>query len=141
MGMSSGGSSEGEPITDINVTPLVDVALVLVIIFMVATPFMQESRLKVVLPKAMTDETDNEQYVTITIDEQGQMSVNEKNVTNQGELEAVLRAKIADVSDRVIVIKADLGINHGSVIDSMETAKKVKPNKIYFATQHQKEGM
>ena len=68
--MNTGGAGDNGPITDINVTPLVDVALVLVIIFMVATPFMTQSKLSVTLPKAATDEAKNEEYVTITINKE-----------------------------------------------------------------------
>ncbi len=138
--MQAGGSDE-EPITNINVTPLVDVSLVLVIIFMVTTPFMTQSKLSVTLPVAATDESKNEDHVTITIDKDGNMSVNEKNVRNQDELAAVLQKKLNEIDEKVVIIKADVDINHGTVIDSMETAKKTKPKKIYFATQHKKEGL
>ncbi len=133
------GGTDGGAITDINVTPLVDVALVLVIIFMVTTPYMTQSKLSVTLPKAATDEYKSQEYVTITIDKDGDMSVNEKNVYTPKELEHQLRVKLAGSKDNVIIIKADLDSNHGVVIDAMDTAKKVKPERIYFATQQKKE--
>ncbi|HRU39100.1 MAG TPA: biopolymer transporter ExbD [Candidatus Goldiibacteriota bacterium] len=136
--MQAAGKDE-EPITAINVTPLVDVSLVLVIIFMVTTPFMTQSKLTVTLPKAATDEAKNEEYVTITIDKKGDISVNEKQVFTPKELEAVLARKLAATKDNTVIIKADLDIDHGTVIDAMDTAKKVKPKKIYFATQQKKD--
>ncbi len=142
MSMHVGGAGEEEtPITDINVTPLVDVSLVLVIIFMVTTPFMTQSQLSVTLPKASTDEAKNEDHVTITISEQGDMSVNEKNVYTPRELRQVLAMKLMAVDEKVVIIKADVGIDHGTVIDAMETAKKLKPRKIYFATAHTQEAL
>lgn len=138
--MQSSNKDE-EPITAINVTPLVDVSLVLVIIFMVTTPFMTQSKLSVTLPKAATDEAENDEYVTITIDKKGDISVNEKDVFTPKELEQVLARKIAASADKVVIIKADLEIDHGSVIDAMDTAKKVKPRKIFFATQKKTEGL
>jgi biopolymer transport protein ExbD len=127
-----------EPITAINVTPLVDVSLVLVIILMVTTPMMSQSKLSVTLPKAATDEAKNEEYVTITINKKGDTSVNEKQVFTPKELEQVLMRKLAGSSDKVVIIKADLEVDHGTVIDAMDVAKKVKPKKIFFATQMNK---
>jgi len=138
MGMHVGGAGDEDPITDINVTPLVDVSLVLVIIFMVTTPFMTQSRLSVTLPKAATDEAKNEDYVTITIDKDANISVNEKEVFTPKEFEAVLKRKLYASDDKAVIIKADLDIDHGTVIDAMDTAKKVKPRKIYFATRQKK---
>lgn len=135
--MQSAGKDE-DPITAINVTPLVDVSLVLVIILMVTTPMMQQSRLSVTLPKAATDEAKNEEYVTITIDKKGDTSVNEKTVGTAKELEQVLARKLMASADKVVIIKADLEIDHGTVIDAMDAAKKVKPKKIFFATQQKK---
>jgi biopolymer transport protein ExbD len=136
--MQASGKDE-EPITAINVTPLVDVSLVLVIIFMVTTPFMTQSKLSVTLPKAATDEAQNEEYVTITIDNKGDTSVNEKSVFTPKELEQVLARKLAASADKVVIIKADLEIDHGTVIDAMDAAKRVKPKKIFFATQQKKD--
>jgi biopolymer transport protein ExbD len=135
--MQAAGSDD-EPITAINVTPLVDVSLVLVIIFMVTTPFMTQSRLSVTLPKAATDEHKNEEYVTITIDKKGNTSVNEKPVYTPKELEQTIARKLMSNDDKVVVIKADMDVDHGTVIDAMDAAKKSKPKKIYFATQTNK---
>ena len=141
MGMHVGGAGDGDPITDINVTPLVDVSLVLVIIFMVTTPFMTQSKLEVVLPKAKTNESQNEDHVTVTIDKDANISVNEQEVFTPAEFQAVLARKLAAVDEKVVIIKADLAVDHGTVIDAMDTAKRVKPKKIYFATKHKKEGI
>lgn len=135
--MQSAGKDE-DPITAINVTPLVDVSLVLVIILMVTTPMMSQSKLSVTLPKAATDESKNEEYVTITIDKKGDTSINEKQVFTPKELEQVLARKLMATADKVVIIKADLEAEHGAVIDVMDAAKKVKPKKIFFATQQKK---
>ncbi|HDQ25630.1 MAG TPA: biopolymer transporter ExbD [bacterium] len=135
MGMSVGSpGDEEELVTAINVAPLVDVCLVLVIIFMVATPFMTQSRLTVTLPKATTGETRNEDHVTITIDKKGDISVNEKDIYTPAELERELLIRLRGTRDQVVIIRADNEIDHGTVIDAMETAKKVNPKRIYFAT-------
>ncbi len=138
MSMKAGGGGEDEPITDINVTPLVDVSLVLVIIFMVTTPFMTQSKLEVTLPKAMTDETKNEEHVTVTIDKDGKMSVNEKEVSNDKELQQWVATKLVKTEEHVVIIKADEGVQEGVVLDAMDVIKKAKPKKIYFATMTKK---
>lgn len=132
-------SFDEEPMCEINVIPLVDITLVLLIIFMVATPFMTQSRLSVTLPKAITDEAKDKEYVTITIDKDANVSINEKNVYTPKEMEQVIAQKLMKVNEKIIIIKADLDIDHGTVIDALDAAKKAQPKKIYFATQHKKE--
>jgi biopolymer transport protein ExbD len=128
-----------EPMCEINIIPLVDITLVLLIIFMVATPFMTQSRLSVTLPQAITDEAKDKEYVTITIDKNANVSINEKNVYTPKEMEQVIAQKLMKVNEKIIIIKADLDIDHGTVIDALDAAKKANPKKIYFATQHKKE--
>jgi biopolymer transport protein ExbD len=132
-------SFDEEPMVEINIIPLVDVSLVLLIIFMVATPFMTQSRLSVTLPQAVTDEAKDKEYVTITIDKDANISVNEKDVYTPKEMEQVIAQKLMQVDEKIIIIKADLEIDHGTVIDALDAAKKANPKKIYFATQHKKE--
>ncbi len=132
-------SFDEEPMCEINVIPLVDITLVLLIIFMVATPFMTQSRLSVTLPQAITDEAKDKEYVTITIDKDANVSINEKNVYTPKEMEQVIAQKLMKIDEKIIIIKADLEIDHGTVIDALDAAKKAKPKKIYFATQHKKE--
>lgn len=132
-------SFDEEPMCEINVIPLVDITLVLLIIFMVATPFMTQSRLSVTLPKAITDEAKDKEYVTITIDKDANVSINEKNVYTPKEMEQVIAQKLMKVNEKIIIIKADLDIDHGTVIDALDAAKKAQPKKIYFAIQHKKE--
>jgi len=139
--MSVDVGDDAEPITEINVTPLVDVCLVLVIIFMVTAPMMTQSKLSVTLPKAATDESKNEDHVTITIDKDGKINVNETVVNSIAQMEPVLARKLAQSDEQVVIIKADELLENGTVMDVMEAAKKAKPNKIYFATQHKKEGI
>lgn len=140
MSMKTGGG-EDEPITDINVTPLVDVSLVLVIIFMVTTPFMTQSKLNVTLPKAMTDESKNEDHVTVTIDKDARISVNQNEIKNDDELLKYVTTDLMKTDQKVVIIKADEAVKEGVVSEAMDTIKKAKPKKIYFATQSKKGGV
>jgi len=137
MSMSGAGSAD-EPISSINITPLVDVSLVLVIIFMVTAPILSQAKFEVTLPKAMTDESKNEENVRITISKDGQMAVDAKTVTSIDEMKAELDKRILIAKEKVIIIKADEAVDFGTVIDAVDAAKDAKPKKIYFATLQKK---
>jgi biopolymer transport protein ExbD len=130
------GSSD-EPITDINVTPLVDVSLVLVIIFMVTAPLFSQPVMEVELPKAITDEGKESENITITINPDEKIAVNAKEVT-EDELKGELKLKISQSSDKVVIIRADKLTNHGVVIKVLDLAKELGAKTLLFATEHQK---
>lgn len=132
--MGASGSAD-EPISDINVTPLVDVCLVLVIIFMVTAPLFSQPVMEVELPKAITDEGESAENITITIDPDEQIAVNAKQVTIE-ELKGELKAKILESSDKYVIIRADKLTNHGIVIKALDMAKELGAKKLVFATEH-----
>lgn len=134
--MSMGGSEDG-PITEINVTPLVDVLLVLVIIFMVTAPLFSQPVMKVEIPKAITDEGKESENVTITINPDEKIAVNSKEVTKD-ELKAELKLQISQSKDKVVIIRADKMTNHGIVIDALDMAKDAGAKSLVFATEHKK---
>jgi len=133
MGM---GSSDG-PITAINVTPLVDVSLVLVIIFMVTAPLFSQPVMTVELPKALTDEGKESENVTITINPDEKIAVNAKEVT-EDELKGELKIKLQESADKVVIIRADKLTNHGIVIKVLDLAKELGAKSLVFATEHKK---
>lgn len=133
--MSMGSSDE--PITEINVTPLVDVSLVLVIIFMVTAPLFSQPVMEVELPKAITDEGKESENVTITINPEEKIAVNAKEVTEE-ELKGELKMKIDQSTDKVVIIRADALTNHGVVIKVLDLAKELGAKTMLFATEHKK---
>ncbi len=108
--MGASGSAD-DPITDINVTPLVDVCLVLVIIFMVTAPLFSQPIMEVELPKAITDEGESAENITITINPDEQLAVNAKEVTID-ELKVELKLKMQESADKYVIIRADKLTNH-----------------------------
>ena len=91
MAMNVSGSSEGEVLSDINVTPLVDVMLVLLIIFIITVPVALKE-IKVNLPKASNLPTQTKpEDVTIAVDKSGGIYWNTKLLPNQDALKAELR--------------------------------------------------
>ncbi|MBI2069943.1 MAG: biopolymer transporter ExbD [Elusimicrobia bacterium] len=132
MAMQTGGDRD-EPVTGINVTPLVDVCLVLVIIFMVTAPILNQSTLSVDLPKAKTKEGEEKSNVTITITKDKRWAVNEQEIAAD-EIEKVLPARIRQTPDKLVVIKADQEALHGELLSAMRAAKNAGAKSITIAT-------
>jgi biopolymer transport protein ExbD len=132
----STSSEEGE-ITDINVTPLVDVCLVLVIIFMVTAPLMVQPILKVTLPKATTLEGEEKENITITLGEKGEWALNEEVTTKERVAEKLL-SKIKKSKDRFVIIRADQNVLYGVIEEAMSMAKKAGAKKITLATEQKR---
>jgi biopolymer transport protein ExbD len=114
------GSRAG--IVGINVTPLVDVTLVLLIIMMVSATYIVSQALKVELPKtSSSDESVTRTYV-VTISKDGKLLYNDKPVT-YAELPAKFRAARKESKDASLVVTADAAALHGDVVGVIDVAK------------------
>ncbi len=109
-------------IAEINVTPLVDVMLVLLIIFMITAPMMQ-SGIEVALPEAETATNPAEMRAVLTIDRDGYIYFNNK-VINQNLLEEYLKAYYKGASKKVIFLKADKSLPYGKVVEVLDIIKR-----------------
>ena len=122
MAGTSASSRGRGGIVGINVTPMVDIVLVLLIIMMVSATYIVSQSLKVELPKtASSDDTVSKTYV-VTITKDGQYLFNDKAV-GKGELPAILRGAKAESKDLNLVITADEHAYHGSVVGVIDAAK------------------
>jgi len=122
MASVSSASSRRGGIVGINVTPMVDIVLVLLIIMMVSATYIVSQSLKVELPKtASSDETVSKVYV-VTITKDGQYLFNDKP-TNKQDLPALLRGAKAENANANLVITADEAARHGSVVGVIDLAK------------------
>src|SRR2546428_6865722 len=103
-------------INRINVTPIIDVALVLVIILLVTAPLMSVADLPVDLPQARTREAEDERNVSITLSSTGRLAVDDKMISDQ-DLGPYLRAKLTERQnqDVLAVVRADSGAPYGPV--------------------------
>lgn len=111
-------------IADINVTPLVDVVLVLLVIFMVAAPVLYQSAIKVKLPSAATGKEQTQKsplQFTLTKDETLMWG---KDKINWTELSERLKAMGATVSTQTAIISADQATPHGTVVKLMDSLRQ-----------------
>ena len=120
-GTSASSRSRGG-IVGINVTPMVDIVLVLLIIMMVSATYIVSQSLKVELPKtASSDDTVSKTYV-VTITKDGDYLFNDKAVS-RADLPAILRGAKAEIKDLNLVITADEQARHGNVVGVIDAAK------------------
>jgi len=123
MAGTASASSRGRGgIVGINVTPMVDVVLVLLIIMMVSATYIVSQSLKVELPKtASSDDTVSKTYV-VTVTKTGDYFFNDKP-TNKADLPGLLRGAKAENANLNLVITADEDARHGSVVGVIDLAK------------------
>ncbi|MFL5353829.1 ExbD/TolR family protein [Archangium sp.] len=139
MGMSIGGPGRG-PKAEINVTPLVDVVLVLLIIFMVITPMLQRGK-SVELPKSREIETkkdgnDKALIVSVTTDKKLYL---DNDFLDEKTLEDRLREELARDPIRKILLKADNSLRVRDVRTVMEVARKAKARRVSLGVEQLKD--
>jgi biopolymer transport protein ExbD len=114
---------DDETISAINITPLVDVVLVLLIIFMITAPALYQSALKVQLPKAKTAEESKKSPLNFTITKSGELLL-ENEKLEWTELGNRLGKLGSDISEQTAIISADEGTLHGNVIRLMDSLRQ-----------------
>ena len=145
MSMSGGGGS-GSLQSEINVTPMVDIMLVLLIIFMVVTPFLQQG-ITVALPKNLTNpDVDpniiKESSIVISIPSDGQyylgkIAVQKEQLTDK--VDSMLQ-KIKNENDRIVYIKSGVGVSYGDVVTVINEVRKLGVDKIGLVADKKKKG-
>jgi biopolymer transport protein ExbD len=113
----------GRMITDINVTPLVDIVLVLLIIFMVTTSYIVNPSIKVDLPKAATGSDQVKTTLGLTLTKDGSLYLN-GDKTDDGGVQRFIAAELPKNTDLQAVIAADKVVPHGSVVHVIDLVKR-----------------
>ena len=137
----SSGNSRGRtrtpPMSEINVTPMVDVMLVLLIVFMVTAPLMTVG-VQIDLPKTKAKILQGQdEPLAITIDAQGQVYLQDTEIDIEG-LVPRLRAITNNNPDVRIFVRGDASVNYGRVMEVMGTVNAAGYKKVALVTQQQK---
>ncbi len=123
-----------EPMSDINVTPMVDVMLVLVVIFIITAPLLASS-IRLDLPKTDAAKPgDPPRFVTVVVDQAGQVFFDDRPVT-QAELGGALQQAARDNPETEVQLRADQGVPYGRVVEVMGEAHKAGLNRIGFVAE------
>ena len=134
MAMSTGGNESGSPMSEINVTPLVDVMLVLLIIFMVTAPMITSS-VNVNLPQANAKPAPSDMKpITISVNAQGGVFLNNTQV-ELPNLVSTLQAAAQNNPDQRIFVRGDKDVPYGTMIQVMATITQGGFTKVALLAQ------
>jgi len=133
MAMDVGGT-KGGPKSDINVTPLVDVMLVLLIIMMLVAPMLQKG-VDVKLPVAgnTVDKPENQEQTVVAVDAANQFWVNGVRV-GKSEFADTVKAALEDRAERVVLIKGDQDATYGAIMEAMDRLHEAEIEDIGLIT-------
>ncbi|MFA6062415.1 MAG: biopolymer transporter ExbD [Gallionella sp.] len=132
------GRTREEP--EINLIPMIDVLLVILIFLMVTTSYAKYSELQINLPQAGGEASaEKAKPINVSVDASARYAINSTEVKYTGiaGLASALKNSAADQTDPVIVINADAKTPHQAVINVMEAARQAGYSRITFATQNE----
>lgn len=133
MAFSNSSGRTQSSLADINITPLVDVVLVLLVIFMITAPVLQ-SGIEVAVPKTRTVKEITEQRMVLTIDRESRLFLGDSPV-NIHELPERLHQPNTDVAKEVIYLRADERVPFGAFASVMDAVKQAGITNISIVTQ------
>jgi biopolymer transport protein TolR len=134
MAMDMGGAKGGIK-SDINVTPLVDVMLVLLIIMMIVAPLLQKGAdVKLPLAAYSADKPETQDQTVVAIDSLGKFYVNALPVTSDSLISRVQTA-LEDKKEKIVYLKGDKDANYGAIMDAMDAFRKAQIENIALITE------
>ena len=133
--MSMDVGSKGSLKADINVTPLVDVMLVLLIIMMLIAPMLQKG-VAVTLPEAAntTDKPDTQEQTVVAIDSANRFWVNGLPYAKTDFVDRV-KAALEDKKEKIVLIKGDKDASYGAIMEAMDDLRQVQIEDIGLITE------
>lgn len=117
------GAGDDDPIVDINITPLVDIVLVVLIIFMVTATYIVAPSIKVTLPEAATGENTEQSSLGLTLTEDGKLYLDGTEI-EEAALRAFIRDEKARSPELTCLIAADGGVSHARVVWLIDLVKQ-----------------
>ena len=146
MGSKLGGDDD-DLMVDINITPFVDIILVVLIIFMVTATYMVEQSIKVNLPDAATGEPTENSSLAITLDANKKLFLDGEPITEKGLRKAIQDVKkestekkaSGEKHDVICLIGADHSVSHGDVVSIIDLVKQEGVSKFAINIDPQKD--
>jgi biopolymer transport protein ExbD len=129
-------TKKGTLIAEINMIPLIDVSLILLIIFMVITPFLVQSQIQVSLPKATTGIKGDDQVLKVQIAAGGAMTVDGRPVSLK-KLDEELRLRLKQAYKKTVLVEADKAVPVERVVAVFDAARRLGAGKIGIAVKPQ----
>ena len=137
MAMGGAGGGRGEVTSDINVTPMADVMLVLLIIFMVITPMLQKGiAVDLAKTKNPTDmkEADRDDAVLVAVTRDGRFYLGQDRV-NIDDLAAKVNDLLANKLNRTVFVRSDLRAKYGDVVQVVDSIRNAGVDKVGLLTE------
>ncbi len=128
-----GGEDNGDIVAEINITPLTDIFLVLLIIFMITSSAMIESGGKVNLPKAVATQTES-RGTTVTLTPKKEIFVNQKKVSEES-LEKALQEALNNNANKTVILRGDKDVLLGETVKVMSIIKRAGATEIAIAAE------
>ena len=131
--LPSGEDESGGIVAEINVTPLTDVFLVLLIIFMVTTTVINDESKNIDLPQA-TESEETPDGVTVAVDDAGLLMVNDRKVSEE-ELREALEDALGTAKQKIVILKGDKSVLLGQAVGILDMAQQAGAKGIALATK------
>ncbi len=134
---SDASTRVGSTLAEINIVPLVDVVLVLLLIFMLTAPMMYRG-IDVNLPRAVAKPTAVEERMVLTVTKEQGLYLNDRRLTPAG-LEGELREAFKNRTDKTLYLKADAALSYGAVIETMDRVRRAGIERLGMVTEPARE--
>ncbi len=118
----------------LNVTSLIDVLFLLLIFFMISTTFLSQPAIKMELPEAKHADEVRQKPLVVYVDQYGKVYLNDEPM-DIPLLEAALKRKLDESTDKSLVLRADSRVSHGSVVEVLDIVKGAGVKKLVVSTR------
>jgi biopolymer transport protein ExbD len=120
--------------SEINITPLTDVMMVLLVIFMVTTPLIMKANIDINLPKAHVQKKAETEHIQITLDQKGVLYLDGQKIIRE-QLPALLAKKMTGHPDPSVTVSADAKVPYGEAVQLLDVARQAGAKKLVLAAE------
>lgn len=118
----------------LNITPLVDVLLILIVFFVVTSTFMEQPGIKLELPKSRTADLQRVEKAILIVSDDAKLFFRNKEISLQ-ELPSILSDAMQESVDRSLIVSADKMVHHGLIVSIMDIARQSGVEKLVVSTE------